>query len=161
MCFLNHLQPLKQALSNSMLNFRGEINQDASNHFRDHSQLLHHVQNQLLHICNARCYKFNIRFFSGKDTAAVIISSILQMQLFSVCPIVGFYFSNNDPMELPIETISNWLNRRNRAPDEFEVNKKFRRERFLHISVPEIQNGRKMCDNSNEVIFIFCLNQIK
>ena len=85
--------------------------------FEDHQTLLLHIGSKLLPIFDQCCwYKFCITLpnKNAATAATEIISEILQFDSVSRCSNVSVLLRNvnyNWPVELPIETIGNWLNR--------------------------------------------------
>ena len=85
--------------------------------FEDYETLLLHIGSKLLPIFDQCCsYKFCITLpnKNAATAATEIISEILQFDSVSRCSNVSVLLRNvnyNWPVELPIETIGNWLNR--------------------------------------------------
>ena len=134
MCKLTekHLLPIKPALKDAkMITFSGGISPFREFFFRNHSKLLEFLRNRLLPICDSsHGYKFSIDIDSYKDAAGDIVSSILQIQQISRCFHAKFsFYSVDQPINLPVEIVSNWLHR---TFDE-NGNKKQKQERFLQI----------------------------
>ena len=157
----NYLQPLKKALNDSVfIHFFAAINGNDPNCFSDGSQLLSHVQNELLQICDSsRGYKFEIGYFcSEMNDCTNVIASILQTDPIVQCSHVEIIFHrlirNLTPQsdfqhhtrQLPIELISNWLHRKSKAINENS------KGRFLQINLRYIQNAPELCDYLKEVI---------
>ena len=131
MCELteNHLRPIASALKGTkMVTFNGGISPTRGSYFNDHSKLLEFLRNRLLPICDSsHGYNFSIHLASDKNSADDIIASILQLQQIRRCFHAEFRFeSANQPVNLPVELVSNWLHR----PSDENGNKK-RQERFL------------------------------
>ena len=108
-----HLQLFEKALSDlERIPVIANINQNDQSQFHEHSQLLGHLREQVLPICDSSpSYSFHIDFQSDNDEAANFIAQILQM-----CPInrgreVYFHYTNETFIQLPVGVISNWLNR--------------------------------------------------
>ena len=147
-----YLQPIKNALKHSnSIRFVATINQDDQSSFSDHSVLLGYLSEQLLQLCNSsRGYEFLIHFYSDKNAGANIISSLLQMPPISRCSnfkITIYLINGSQAQKLPIETISDWLNRRKtygRIPQEL----------FMKIHMNEFQNVTEICDHLSKVQFI-------
>ena len=134
------LQPIKRALKGAKLEFRGDIS-DRFCDFTDNSMLLTHIEKELLPIANAcRSYKFNIDFFSyhSASEAANTIASILQFGPIAGCSNVSFnlILYKNFPTVLPVDAISNWLNR-SRTYDAISANGQAIKERILEIKFDE------------------------
>lgn len=159
--FVNWLQPIKKAATDSNIYFRGWINKNSGTTFSDHFQLQEHIRNELLPICDSsRRYTFDIRFFSDENAGTNFIEEILQMDPINSCSTLIFVLSGpeNHQLQLPIEAISTWLNRR--SDGIYEKLEK----RYLYIvtqalwvskgSRPSIQNGRDLCDLLKKVKII-------
>ena len=159
----NYLQPLKKALNDSVLiHFFAAINGNDPNCFSNGSQLLSHVQNELVQICDSsRGYKFEIGYFcSEMNDSTNVIASILQMDpivqsshveiIFHRLSNLNFLTPQSDfqhhTRQLPIELISNWLHRKSKAINENS------KGRFLQINLRYIQNAPELCDYLKEVI---------
>ena len=156
----NYLQPLKEALkdANSIL-FDGIIDRDNHTHFSDHSKLLEYLSEQLLKICNSsRGYNFYI-FFRAEEAEAEanVIKSIIQMPQICRCSTLRFDLwrvPQLQPMLLPVEAISSWLNRSIGDGMNFIGRTPTPKEIFLQIFVVSILNVVEMCDNLAEVCFL-------
>ena len=93
-----------------MVEFAVGISQDDQNDFSDHSKLLDYIRNQFLPICNSsRRYKFQIWFLSDTNFATEVIASILEMDEIKHCSNVEIGIICGEQKRLPIEEISNWL----------------------------------------------------
>lgn len=70
---LKYLQPVKEALNDSnLIHFVGDIDDNNPRRFRDHSQLLYHLQKYLLPICDSsRNYIFQIDFNSEMEASGI------------------------------------------------------------------------------------------
>ena len=126
-CYLSemYLQAIKRALNNSIIYFMGRIDRNCLHCFADHSELVNYVKNRLLPNCeSSRDYKFSIdfRFDQIESSKAVsVTASILQMP--QLCkhhrPFnITIYFENigrNTPVQIPVETIANWLNQKSES----------------------------------------------
>lgn len=147
-----HLRPLKSALIDSnMIDFRARISAyDDGIDFSDHLQLLEYIRNRLLPICNSSLgYKFYIDFESDFNSAANVIASLLQMPEIKRCANVEIKITSREQNQLPIETISNWLER---SADGMENNVQKHRERSLTISTDGVfGNTREMIDHMKTV----------
>ena len=146
-----YLRPIKTALKHSnSIRFVANINQNDPTCFSDHSILLSYLSEQLLQICNSsRRYEFLIYFHSDKNAGTNVISSLLKMPPISRCSNLEItLYGIEEALQLPIETISDWLNRKKhdgRIPQEI----------FMTIYIYEIQNATEMCDHLSKVRFIF------
>ena len=109
------LKLFKTALSDlELLIFSAPINQNDQSQFRDHSQLLDHIHEQVLPFCDsAPVYKLLIDFQTGNDGAADFIAQILQLPQINRfhCQEVNFFYANEIFIQFPVDAISNWLNR--------------------------------------------------
>ena len=112
-----YLKAIKTASKHSnTIRFVGEINQNDPTCFTDHSVLLSYLDEQVLQLCNSsRGYEFQIHFHSDsdKDAGTNFISSLLQMPAISRCSNLEItLFFIEEAQQLPVETISDWLNRK-------------------------------------------------
>ena len=149
---VNYLQPLKSALKDSnIIYFSGVINQgQVFNYFTDHSKLLNHLQEVLMPICNSsRGYNFKILFYTNKNTGSKVAATILQMPAIARCSTLKIsLILLRDPIQLPVEAISNWLHRR------YDGTNENRRELFLRIEVYNIENIGDLYEHLKKVITI-------
>ena len=146
-----YLQPIKNALKDSIsIKFFADIKKDDQACFSDHSILLGYLSDQLLQICDSsRRYEFTIIFYSDMNAGPNVISSLLQMLPISRCSRFEISLScNEEAKQLPIETISDWLNRR-------KTECGIPQELFMKIWLHEIQNVTEMCDHLSKVRFTF------
>ena len=153
------LQSIKQALNDSnLIYFKCIVSENAANQFSNYQTLIEYISERLLPICeSSRQYIFGFNFFSDKNSASNIIASILQMAQISRYGCFGVYIVliDTNPAQLPIETISNWLNRNSGA---MEIHQK-QTESFLLIRSSEtFQNIPEMCDFLKMVNFNFFSN---
>ena len=144
-----YFQPLKMAPNKSHLtNFIGKIDENDPCEFNTHLQLLSHVQEEFLPIFNSSLgYRFTIYFSSDRNSGTNVISSILQMppiQHSSNVEIILFGLAQ--PIQLPVESISNFLHQKY---DGIHENSK---DRYLRINLPEIQNVHATCEHFKKVI---------
>lgn len=135
-----------------MLKFDVCINENNAQTFANHSELLDHLQRDLLPICNeSLVYKFEIRFDSDSNSATNVLDKILQMTPIDRCSNVEIrlcdrYFSGKQqPMQLPIESISKWVNQ------TYPRNNKKSNERFLQIYPTNVLNIREIYGHLKEV----------
>ena len=91
--FVEHLKPLKAAFSDSTkIEFHARIG-EGQNKFRDPLQLLNHLRNELLPICDsARRYKFTFYLISHEASTTAILEAILQMPQINFSTNVEFNF---------------------------------------------------------------------
>ena len=154
----NYLQPLKNALNDlKSIEFRGGIGRSENkfSNFLTQSSLLEYLSQRLLPIFNSsHRYEFHILFYNNDGDATNVIDSILQMPQIVRCSNLHIKLHCiQQPKQLPVETISNWLNRKmdvgtkaiGRTP----------REIYLGIWLDKIQNAMEMCDHLAEVLFYF------
>ena len=153
--FLDYLTPLKEELKDTdLVNFVGTINQNDRSCFTNSSQLLNHIQFELLSIFDSsRGYQFNIWFHSDTNSGTNVVVFILKLPQI-ICGSNAEIRLHNlvQPTQLPIETISNFLHRkRDGSNGKAKV-------RTLLIYSNNIQNVRELCDQLKKVIiaqFIF------
>ena len=148
--FAQYLKPLKKALNDSnLIHFDAIIYKNDMRHFSGHSQLLCHLREDLLPICDSsRAYKFEIRFFSDKSAGYDVIDQILQMHPINrgSCSKVEIilYGLAGQRTHLPLKTISNWLHR--------NLNGTVSKERFLRINSYYIPYTQELCDYLKKVL---------
>ena len=156
--FVNYLLPFKnKALyDTNLISFFGRIHKNDPNAFSCHTQLLDHVRDELLPVCNSsRGYKFEILFYSDINAATHVITSIIKMSLaFDRCtgleiilraPLISNYEWNLSG-SVPIEAISNWLNQKCDG-----TNEKLK-ERILRISSGNSQKFQELIDHFKKVL---------
>ena len=153
----SYLQPLKDALKDSnSIRFYGVNDRNSQAYFSDHSKLLNHLSKQLLKICNSsREYNFSIYFRSEEEAGAEdnVINSIIQMPQIYRCSHLRINLCcAPQPMLLPVEVISSWLNRS--IGDGVNLIGCAPQEIFLRIYAARIQNVVEMCDHLAKVYFI-------
>ena len=123
--------------------------------------MLEHLREQLLPICDSSPqYSFHIDFQSDKDEAADFIAQILQIGPITRCQEVSFYYGNETFIQLPVEVISNCLNRGKIGSTETGQSKK---ELILAMnSRNKIQNAVEMCDRLKMVFLLtYSISSIK
>lgn len=128
----SQLLPIKLALNGSnMVNFHACIRQENC-HFNDHSQLLECIRNRFLPICNSfRGYTFEINFLSDPNTNTTVIASLLKMDELKRCSNILIKLrASVIQSRLPVEEISNWLEK---SADGMENIRKNQNERFISI----------------------------
>ena len=114
----SQLQLIKPTLDDSRLIFYGVVDETNPTRFHDHAELVDFLRNRLLTIFDkSRCYEFLIDLkYMSATTKCAITSSILQMPQIDQCSDVSIRFWNNDyyhyQLQLPVEEISKWLNRK-------------------------------------------------
>ena len=150
--FLGSLPSIKSTLNDSnIIHFACKIDQEDPNAFSNHSTLLEHIR-QVVSICDSsRGYSFvfvQLQHSTGMD---ITVASILDMPSITRSSTVYFTFddkSTSTVTKLPIETISNWLNRERRAMDQNQRNLVLNCE----AQYAQIQ---EMCEFLKQVSFIF------
>ena len=125
----NQLLPLKLALYESnVVQFTATISQNGRNNFSDHSKLINFIQNRFLPICNSsRRYEFQIWFRSDTNSDTDVIVSILEMNEIKHYSNVKIGILFGEQKRLPVEEISNWLER---SADGTKYNHQNQKERF-------------------------------
>ena len=128
--------------------------------FRNHTQFLEHLRNQLLPIFGyRRQFEFHIGLVYDNYAVTEVITSILQMQQANECSNVGISLViHNQYEELPTRTISNWLHRNrngniNDGGNEFA--NQSQHERVLEIDAGKFSNVLEMCNHLKKVFAIF------
>ena len=179
---VKYLQPLKEALNNLvLLYFVAVINANDGSCFSDSSKLLNHVQNEVIPICNSsRGYRIEISYFESEmNDCPNVIASILQMNPFIRCShleiILHRYFHTDtygdvEPPQLPIERISNWLERANLKSPQLPIERisnwlhgksetinENSKKRFLRINLSKTQNALELLAHLQEVIKNFAV----
>ena len=133
-----------------MIIYVGKIDRDLPNHFADHSQLIAYFRDELLPICDSsRRYSFNFQLNSDKDAAASVIESLLQMSQIDHCSNVGIRIDYANPTQLPVDSITQFLNH----PKYDQIIGKTK-EKFLKIRLRKIQSVSNLCDHLTKVNFI-------
>ena len=126
----------------------GRIDKNDPGNFGDHSELLDHIQKDVLSICDGSLgYEFYIQFESDQNSATNVIAKILQMPQIYRClnveiRLYGCELANE---QLPIELISNWVNQ------TYNGSNKKSDERFLRIFVRTVQNARELYEHLKQV----------
>ena len=141
--FVKHLKPFKAALNDlNLLNFDAEISRNYGSVFSSYSNLLHHLCDELLPICeSSRAYKFTIHFQTTANTT-VIIESLLQIPQIGRCSNVriklsGLWpWSNRYNLQLPVEAIAQWLHQQ--SSDTNRIIDPKRREKFFTIELSDV-----------------------
>ena len=139
------LQSIKPALNDSdSIYFKCVVFEHNPSQFFNHQTLIKYISHRLLPICeSSRKYSFIIGLLSDENSASNIIASILQMAQISRYGCFGVYIGliATNPAQLPIETISNWLNRNSGA---MKIHQK--QTDLLTHSSKAFQNIPEMCD---------------
>lgn len=153
----NYLRLYTTALKETtLICFYGVINRNYRSSFNDHSILLSYLNERLLPICNSsHCYKIVVDFYSNKKAETNFISSMLHTTRINQCSYFEFWGrALKQPSHLPVDAISNWLNRK--IGDGREVIIRAPKEIFLKINMARIQNAMELCDHLASVSII-CL----
>ena len=148
------LKSIKETLNDSnKIVFNGCIDQNDQSDFNNHSTLVGYIQDEFLPVCDSSClYKFDIEFYSDKNSGAKVIASILKMPQIIRCSSVEIgLWQISDPIQIPIEGIVQWLNQNN---DRIGFIGKKKEEKFLKIYSGNIGNVSAMCEHLKEVLFI-------
>ena len=154
--FVKHLKPLKTAFSDSTkIEFNADMG-EGQNKFRDPLQLLNHLRNELLPVCDsARRYKFAIRFFSHKASTTAILDSILKMAPINSSANVEFNLYQPNSISThsvdAIDAISAWLDRSNDAVMKCKQQQKKPIE--LSVYLRGVQNVQELCEHFKKVHF--------
>ena len=152
--FAGLLPSIKGALNDSKeIRFYGRINENDPLNFSNHSTLIDYIRDEFLPICDSsRRYKFEIDFFSDKDAATNVVSSILKMTQIVRCFYVEIWISTMGyPSKLPVGEIVRWLNQK---IDRIGFIGKKNEEKFLTILSCQIQDELEICEHLTEVLFI-------
>ena len=159
----NRLQLFKTAFSDlGEITLSAKINKFDQSQFHDHTQLLDHIREQLLPICDSSpFYSFHVDFQSDNDGAADFIAQILQMRPIIRCRDVLFHYINETFIQLPVEVIANWLDRNSDHGIGCIERGQSKKERMLAMNNQiKIQNAVEICDRLKIVIYSF-LNALK
>ena len=94
----------------SMLSVVCEINRIDRSGFSDSQVFIDYIRGGLMPVCNSyRRFNFIISFFSDKNEGANVIASILQLPQIRNCSTVRISLHYIEPVQMPVEAISNWL----------------------------------------------------
>ena len=112
--FHGHLSSIKTTLYDSnVISFSLGIDQEDPTDFYNDSTLIEHIRH-IVSICDSSCgYDFRFQSYADSSTFGNLIASILgipEIARSSFVSISGCYYAYTN-MQLPVETISNWLNR--------------------------------------------------
>ena len=153
----NYSQPFKEALKDSnLIYFFGDVARNDLKQFDDHSKFLNYLSETFLKIFNSsREYKFSIAFYPEEAGAgANVLNSIIQMPQICRCSNLRFWlWKAPQPLLLPVEAISSWLNRS--IGDVMHFNGRTPQEIFLRIYVSRIQNVVEMCEHLAKVCLFY------
>ena len=149
-----YLPTIKAALYDAkMIKLKCHINQEDPSDFSNHSALIEHIRH-IVSICDSfRGYSFNFGLQSDSDAAGKMIDLILKMPEVSRSSMVSIsQFS--DPLlvsiQLPIETIANWLNRERHVLDH-----KKQERNLLLLCTTQNAHFQELCDFLLQVSLIF------
>ena len=155
--FVEHLQLLKEAFNDStLIHFDASIS-DKKLKFNggglNFLSFYNHIRHEFAPICDSiRQYSFGISNFCEDGAATNFIASILRIPQISRSTNVYFRIGNQKMIQLPVNELSNWLNRK--SEDKINNCKK-QRERLLQIrGGAPVRNAREMCDFLKEVRFL-------
>ena len=146
----NQLQLFKTAFSDlKEFTLSAKIDKNDRSQFNYHTQLLDHIREKLLPICDSSpVYFFHVDFQSNNDGAADFIAQVLQMRPINRCRVVYFYYANETFIQLPVGVISNWLNSNSDGGIGCTGTGQSGNERFLRTnSRIKIQNAVEICDH--------------
>ena len=153
--FVKHLKPLKAAFSDSTkIEFNADIG-ESQNNFGDPLQLLNHLRNKLLPICDSvRHYEFAIRFCSHEASTTDILDSILRMPPINSSTNVKFnlYQFRILPQFVPVDAISAWLDRSNNMVMKCKHQQKTPLE--LRIYMCGVENVQELSEHFKKVHFV-------
>ena len=145
--FHRHLLSIKSSLYDAVIiSFVCQINKEDQSQFSSYSTSLEHIRG-IVSICDSsRGYSF---IFDAADKAEIgnVITPILEMPAISRSSTVYITsIANSTVTQLPIETISHWLNRERNEIDQIQ------RERNL-VLVCSIQDSQiqEMCEFLKQV----------
>ena len=144
--FLSYLLSIKASLNDSdIIDFNCEINEEDQTQFADHSTLIEHIRQIVSIFDSSRGYAF----LMNSDALGDVISSTLEMSAIARSSFASFI--SHSTRHLPIEAISNWLNRERKAMGQNQ------RERTLKLMclVPDASQIQEMCDLLVQVSFLF------
>ena len=137
-----------EILNDSILCFDGDVDENDSSRFSDHSELLNYLSDRILPICaKPRGYQFIFGLYSDKSAGKCVLISLLKMAQIKCCSKFRIIIWANQ-MKLPVKEISNWLHR----------NCDSNRARSLSIFLDKIENLLMLNDLFNhlkEVIFCY------
>ena len=159
-----HLQLFETVLSDlEKVILSATINQDDQSQFRNHSQFITNLREKVLPICDSSpVYLFHIDFQSDKDAAGNFIGQILQQPPINRCQEASFFYSNETFIQLPVEVITNWLNRNYYVGIGGAGTGQNKKERILYANKQiKIQNAVEMCDWMQMVITFYFIFNIK
>ena len=155
--FHGYLSSIKSKLNDSdIICFDCGINQKDVTQFSNYSTIFEQIR-RIVSICDtSRGYCFSFRHspfnFSDSDAFGNLITSILEMPEIARSSFVSIRgnqrnFDNFANTQLPVETISNWLNRERHAMDQNQ------RQRYLELPYIHYATFQGTCDLLKQVAF--------
>ena len=113
------------------------------------------LHNRLLSICaSARGYRFNIFSWRYEQSVRKLIASLLQMEEIKRCQNIDIdfrlYYGGNEK-QLPVDEVSNWLERSSNGIEKFVNNKQKARSLKMQMKGIQIQNAREMIEHLKTV----------
>ena len=150
--FRGYLSAIKATLyDSSVIHFDCEINHYNPTQFQNHPTLLEHIR-CIVSICDSsRGYSFDIHSIQNADSSTFgnKIVSILEMPAIARSSSVRVTGYNSGSIKLPVETISNWLNRERHAMNQNQ------QERYLFLVFDSdlIANIQEMYDLLEQVSY--------
>ena len=150
--FRGYLSAIKATLyDSSVIHFDCEINHYNPTQFQNHPTLLEHIR-CIVSICDSsRGYSFDIHSIQNADSSTFgnKIVSILEMPAIARSSTVRVTGWNSGSIKLPVETISNWLNRERHAMNQNQ------QERYLFLVFDSdlIANIQEMYDLLEQVSY--------
>lgn len=157
----NHLQRLKPALIDSTMEVTArtyDVEYSSDPNCFDQDYLLYYLRNEILPICDTWRYEFSIESNSDWDTFKHIVGEILQIPQVARCSDVRFNFRESvlqwpaSDTRLPVEAISNWLNRPQVDAQKINAQSKERMRSLSIFSENHESNVEKeMCEHLKEV----------
>lgn len=150
--FKECLQQLRASLSDLNEFFLTSfIDRENSSDFSDHLTFLNYLRDELLPIFkSSRRHKFIIGFNSDENSAANLITSILELS--QQCSHLTIGLGLNQPTELPVVAISDWL--AGKSDRSVEIGAQKPESKLLQI-VSSISNAQEMWEHQLEVSFNF------
>ena len=154
--FRVYLSAIKATLNDSnIIHFNCQINGEDQSQFRNHSTLIEHIRH-IVSICDSsRGYSFELipvvlGDYETVDDYESLVAPILQMPSIVRCSFVLITPECASYRHLPIEIISNWLNRERHAMGQNQR----KRELILNFAFDDARI-QEMCDFLKQVSFPF------
>ena len=149
------LTSIKAPLNESKeISFASYVKQNDSSQFNNHTTFLSYLRDEFLPICDSsRRYTFIVWFYSDENDATKVIDSILKMPQIARCSnVVIELYLIIDPIQLPVETIAQWLNQQ--SDERIGLFDQKKEEKFLTIFSHQIQNVLEVRDHLKKVLFV-------